>query len=125
MHLSVVSSVGVRGHPRVSVFCNSFFCVLFISLPDALNGVKAEAKSSFGDDSLLIGAYIGIMIGILLDSSRLCSHQERYFENVKHIEVQIMGDLHGNCRHIFERECSVQRRHQKVIEVCYLNFYRD
>jgi 3-methylcrotonyl-CoA carboxylase alpha subunit len=41
---------------------------------------------------------------------------EKYFEYVKHVEVQIMGDQLGNVYHCFERECSVQRRHQKVIE---------
>lgn len=57
---------------------------------------KGEALRSFGSDKLLI---------------------EKYFEHVKHVEVQIMGDQHGNVYHCFERECSVQRRHQKVIEV--------
>lgn len=56
---------------------------------------KGEGKRSFGNDNLLI---------------------EKYFEHVKHVEVQIMGDKHGNVYHCFERECSVQRRHQKVIE---------
>eukprot|EP00026_Physarum_polycephalum_P004270 Phypoly_transcript_04287.p1 GENE.Phypoly_transcript_04287~~Phypoly_transcript_04287.p1 ORF type:complete len:714 (-),score=175.73 Phypoly_transcript_04287:81-2201(-) len=65
------------------------------ALRDAIEGAQREAKSAFGDSSLLI---------------------ERYFEDVRHIEVQIIGDTHGNVIHCFERECSVQRRHQKVIE---------
>lgn len=78
------------------------------ALRGAIEGAKREAKSAFGDESLLI---------------------ERYFEDVRHIEVQIVGDTHGNVIHCFERECSVQRRHQKVIEVCthtlhlYINVY--
>ena len=62
---------------------------------DALLGAKREAKSSFGDDRVLI---------------------ERYLERPRHIEVQVFGDRHGNLVHLFERDCSVQRRHQKVLE---------
>ncbi|MEQ1245990.1 acetyl/propionyl/methylcrotonyl-CoA carboxylase subunit alpha [Acinetobacter soli] len=56
---------------------------------------KREAKSSFGNDDVLI---------------------ERYVTQPRHIEVQVFGDTHGNYVHLFERDCSVQRRHQKVIE---------
>lgn len=56
---------------------------------------RSEAKSSFGNDSLYI---------------------EKYIENPRHIEVQIVQDKYGNSLHLFERECSIQRRHQKVIE---------
>lgn len=55
----------------------------------------SEAKSSFGDGSVFI---------------------ERYVSSPRHIEIQVLGDTHGNAIHLFERECSVQRRHQKVIE---------
>ena len=64
-------------------------------LADALVSARREALSSFGDDTLLI---------------------EKYLENPRHIEVQIFGDSHGNIVHLFERDCSAQRRHQKVIE---------
>jgi len=64
-------------------------------LPDAIAAARREAKSSFGDDTLLV---------------------ERYVGNSRHIEVQVLGDAHGNVIHLGERECSLQRRHQKVIE---------
>jgi propionyl-CoA carboxylase alpha chain len=64
-------------------------------LAPALEAARREAKSAFGDDTLLI---------------------ERYFESPRHIEVQILGDAHGNLIHCFERECSIQRRYQKIIE---------
>ena len=57
--------------------------------------VRAEAKSSFGDDRIFI---------------------EKFIESPRHIEIQVLGDKHGNVVHLFERECSIQRRNQKVIE---------
>ncbi len=62
---------------------------------DALASCQREAKSSFGDDRVLI---------------------EKYILSPRHIEVQVFGDTHGNVVHMFERDCSLQRRHQKVIE---------
>jgi 3-methylcrotonyl-CoA carboxylase alpha subunit len=62
---------------------------------DALESARREAASSFGDDRVLI---------------------EKYISSPRHIEVQVFGDSHGNVVHLFERDCSLQRRHQKVIE---------
>src|SRR5436853_5298715 len=64
-------------------------------LAPAIVSAKREAKAAFGDDRLLI---------------------EKYVSNPRHIEVQIIGDSHGNLLSLFERECTLQRRHQKVIE---------
>ncbi|APG61931.1 methylcrotonoyl-CoA carboxylase [Sphingorhabdus lutea] len=62
---------------------------------DALLSCRREAKASFGNDIVLI---------------------EKWIESPRHIEVQVFGDKHGNIVHLFERDCSLQRRHQKVIE---------
>src|SRR4051812_21010078 len=64
-------------------------------LAAAIVGAKREAKAAFGDDRMLI---------------------EKYVQNPRHIEVQVIGDSHGNLLSLFERECTLQRRHQKVIE---------
>jgi 3-methylcrotonyl-CoA carboxylase alpha subunit len=61
----------------------------------ALEAARREAKSAFGDERMLV---------------------ERYLERPRHIEVQVFGDTQGNVVHLFERDCSVQRRHQKVLE---------
>ncbi len=61
----------------------------------ALASCQREARNSFGDDAVLI---------------------ERYVTRPRHIEIQVFGDAHGHCIHLFERDCSVQRRHQKVLE---------
>ncbi|MBA2464497.1 MAG: ATP-grasp domain-containing protein [Nocardioidaceae bacterium] len=64
-------------------------------LDAAMASARREAMSAFGDDTLLV---------------------ERYVEHGRHVEVQILADSHGNVVHLFERDCSAQRRHQKVIE---------
>jgi len=65
-------------------------------LADLLDEAQAEAERAFGNAAVFI---------------------EKYIPNAKHLEVQILGDQHGNVIHLHERDCSVQRRHQKVIEV--------
>jgi 3-methylcrotonyl-CoA carboxylase alpha subunit len=64
-------------------------------LQEAAAGARGEAENAFGDGRLML---------------------ERFLERPRHIEVQVFGDSHGGCVHLFERECSVQRRYQKIIE---------
>ena len=64
-------------------------------LPDALDAAQREAQNAFNDRRVFL---------------------ERYIERGRHIEIQVLADTHGNTVHLFERECSAQRRHQKVIE---------
>src|SRR4051812_8498812 len=64
-------------------------------LREGWRGAASEARASFGDDRIFI---------------------EKYIEEPRHIEIQVLGDTHGNIVHLGERECSIQRRHQKVIE---------
>jgi propionyl-CoA carboxylase alpha chain len=66
-----------------------------LQLAEALASAEREASAAFGDGTVFV---------------------ERYVEDPRHIEVQIFGDTHGNVIHLFERECSIQRRYQKVIE---------
>ena len=62
---------------------------------DAFEATKREALKAFANDDIYI---------------------EKFIENPRHIEVQVFGDTHGKYVHLFERECSIQRRHQKIIE---------
>jgi 3-methylcrotonyl-CoA carboxylase alpha subunit len=62
---------------------------------DALAGAQREAQAAFGDARVLL---------------------EKYLQSPRHVEIQVFADGHGNCVHLFERDCSIQRRHQKVIE---------
>ena len=64
-------------------------------LEEAVTGARREAGAAFGDDTLFL---------------------ERWVTSSRHVEIQILGDTHGNLVHLFERECSIQRRHQKIIE---------
>ena len=66
-----------------------------VELLDAIASATREGESAFGDGTLLV---------------------EKYIEDPRHVEIQILGDSHGNLIHLNERECSVQRRHQKIIE---------
>ena len=66
------------------------------SLKDSFERATSEAKSAFGNGTVFV---------------------ERFLDRPKHIEVQLLGDSHGNVVHLFERDCSVQRRHQKVVEL--------
>ncbi|MCP4428735.1 MAG: ATP-grasp domain-containing protein, partial [Chloroflexi bacterium] len=64
-------------------------------LEGALQAARKEARSSFGDDHIIL---------------------EKYFTEIHHVEIQVLADGHGTVLHLFERECSIQRRHQKIIE---------
>ncbi len=64
-------------------------------LENAVDGARREAAAAFGDDTVFL---------------------ERWLTSSRHVEIQILGDSHGNVVHCFERECSIQRRHQKIIE---------
>ena len=86
--LLVKASAGGGGKGMRIVTCEQ-------DLALAVEGARREAGSAFGDDRLFL---------------------EPYVNPVRHVEVQILGDTHGNLVHLFERECSIQRRHQKIIE---------
>ena len=87
LFVKAVSGGGGRGMRRVTDPA---------ALPEAIEAASREAESAFGDPTLYL---------------------EQAVLNPRHIEVQILADTHGNVMHLFERDCSVQRRHQKVIEL--------
>ncbi len=87
LFVKAVSGGGGRGMRRVTDAK---------ALPEAIEAASREAESAFGDPTLYL---------------------EQAVLNPRHIEVQILADTHGNVMHLFERDCSVQRRHQKVIEL--------
>jgi pyruvate carboxylase len=87
LFVKAVSGGGGRGMRRVAEAA---------ALPEAIEAASREAESAFGDPTLYL---------------------EQAVLNPRHIEVQILADTHGNVMHLFERDCSVQRRHQKVIEL--------
>ncbi len=86
--LLVKASAGGGGKGMRAVYAEG-------DLLSSLHAARREAQAAFGDGALMI---------------------ERYIQRPRHIEVQILGDQHGNVVHLFERECSIQRRHQKIIE---------
>lgn len=86
--LLIKASAGGGGKGMRIVFKESEFF-------DALDAAKREAKNAFGDDTVLL---------------------ERYITSPRHIEIQVMSDGKGNHFHLFERECSIQRRYQKIVE---------
>ena len=71
---------------------------------EGFDSCRNEARNSFGDDRVFI---------------------EKFVEEPRHIEIQVLGDAHGNCLYLWERECSIQRRHQKVIEEAPSPFLDD
>ena len=91
-----------HGYPiiiKASLAAADVECVLLNSeeeVAQAFERAKSEAKSAFGSDEMYV---------------------EKYIDKPKHIEVQILGDTHGNVVHLYERDCSIQRRHQKVVEI--------
>ena len=73
-------------------------------LSEQIELAQSESKKAFGKDEVFI---------------------EKFLEDAAHIEVQILGDKHGNIVHLFERDCSLQRRHQKIIERAPAHFLEE
>jgi len=73
-----------------------YIVCLFKDVKESFERASSEAKAAFGDGAMFI---------------------EKFVERPRHIEVQLLGDQAGNIVHLYERDCSVQRRHQKVVEL--------
>jgi 3-methylcrotonyl-CoA carboxylase alpha subunit len=86
--IKAIAGGGGRGMRRVDAH---------VDFDAALESASREARAAFGDGRVLI---------------------EKYVASPRHIELQVFADAHGNCVHLFERDCSLQRRHQKVVEEC-------
>ncbi|HKN30292.1 MAG TPA: biotin carboxylase N-terminal domain-containing protein [Roseiarcus sp.] len=86
--IKAIAGGGGRGMRRVDAH---------MEFEAALESASREAEAAFGDGRVLV---------------------EKYVASPRHIEMQVFGDAHGNCVHLFERDCSLQRRHQKVVEEC-------
>ncbi len=86
--IKAIAGGGGRGMRRVDAH---------VEFEAALESASREAEAAFGDGRVLI---------------------EKYVASPRHVEMQVFGDAHGNCVHLFERDCSLQRRHQKVVEEC-------
>lgn len=85
----MVKAAGGGGGKGIRVVCDP------ARLPEALAGARREAEHAFGDPRLFL---------------------EKYIEAARHVEIQVIADSHGHTLHLFERECSAQRRHQKIVE---------
>ncbi len=96
--IEVIKEIGLPVMVKASAGGGGKGMRLIHNVDDIISGVsaaKSEAKGAFGNDAVYV---------------------EKYINSPHHIEFQILADKHGNCIHLFERECSVQRRHQKVVE---------
>jgi pyruvate carboxylase len=83
------------------------------SLEDAVIAARSEALAAFGKDAVFLERWVPFSPTINLETHLFM----RFLHRPKHIEVQVLSDRYGNHVHLFERDCSVQRKHQKVVEM--------